>query len=98
PFPYLKRSDCFVMSSNHEGQPMTLLEALVLNIPIIATDIPGNQSILGDKYGVLVQNTKYELSKAMINFIQSKRINNNFNAMLYNKNIIEKLYSEFKDI
>lgn len=37
-FPYLKNSDCFVFSSLWEGFPMTIMEALCLNLPIISTD------------------------------------------------------------
>ena len=37
-FPYLAKSHCFVFSSLWEGLPMTLIEALTLNLPIISTD------------------------------------------------------------
>lgn len=37
-FPFLRKSHCFVFSSLWEGFPMTLIEALSLNIPIISTD------------------------------------------------------------
>ncbi|NYT79831.1 CDP-glycerol glycerophosphotransferase family protein [Alcaligenaceae bacterium] len=57
PFPALKACDCFVLSSNHEGQPMVLLEALTLGKKIIATDIDGNRGILGQYEGVLVENS-----------------------------------------
>jgi len=57
PFPLMARSDVYISSSNHEGQPMVLLEALVLNKPIIATNIDGHVSTLGATYGTLVANT-----------------------------------------
>ena len=57
PFPLVKQCSAFVLSSNYEGQPMVLLEALMLNMPVIATDIVGSRSVLGDKYGRLVENT-----------------------------------------
>lgn len=37
---YLK-SDCFVLSSHHEGFPRVLYEAMIFNIPIITSDLPG---------------------------------------------------------
>jgi glycosyltransferase involved in cell wall biosynthesis len=38
-FPYLKRSDIFVLSSLYEGMPNALIEAVSLNIPSISTNI-----------------------------------------------------------
>ena len=57
PFPALARADCFVLSSNHEGQPMVLLEALTLKKPIMSTDIIGARYVLQDGYGLLVENS-----------------------------------------
>lgn len=37
-FPFLKNSDCFILSSLWEGLPLVLIEALSLNLPIISTD------------------------------------------------------------
>src|SRR5699024_12458089 len=39
PYPYLQQADCFVLPSNYEGQPVVLYEALILQKPLIATDI-----------------------------------------------------------
>ncbi len=38
PYPYLKKSDVFVLLSNYEGKPMVVTEALYLNHPVIVTD------------------------------------------------------------
>ena len=46
-FPYLRKSDCFVLSSLFEGCPLALIEALSQNLPIISTDcIAGQREIL----------------------------------------------------
>jgi CDP-glycerol glycerophosphotransferase len=70
PYPFLAAADCFVLSSNHEGQPMTLLEALVLNKPIVATDIVGNRSVLQGRSGLLVENSIDGLLRGMRSFAQ----------------------------
>lgn len=37
-FPYLKKSDCFTLTSLYEGFPNVLTEALSQNLPVISTD------------------------------------------------------------
>lgn len=37
PYPYLKESDCLILTSNYEGFPVVYLEALVLNKQIMTT-------------------------------------------------------------
>lgn len=48
PFNHLRAADALYLPSRYEGQPMVLLEALTLNTPVVATDIPGSRSVLRD--------------------------------------------------
>ncbi|MCB0331110.1 MAG: glycosyltransferase [Bdellovibrionales bacterium] len=56
PFPYLKRADCFVLSSDFEGMPNVLIQALTMGTKVVATDCPsGPRECLGEgNYGRLV--------------------------------------------
>lgn len=66
PFPYVKAADFFVMSSDHEGYPLSLLEALLLKTPVITTDVSGAKEILkNDKYGIICDVSLEGLVNAM---------------------------------
>jgi glycosyltransferase involved in cell wall biosynthesis len=56
PYPYMARSDVFVLSSRWEGLPTVLIEALYCGMRIVSTDCPsGPQEILeGGRWGALV--------------------------------------------
>jgi glycosyltransferase involved in cell wall biosynthesis len=44
---YLKAFDLFVLPSRYEGLSITLIEALFAQIPILASDVGGNEEIVG---------------------------------------------------
>ncbi|RDI95089.1 glycosyltransferase [Meiothermus sp. QL-1] len=56
PYPYMKRAAVFVLSSDWEGLPTVLIEALALGTPVVATDCPsGPREILQNgRFGRLV--------------------------------------------
>lgn len=58
PYPILKKCDAFVLSSYYEGLPMTIIEALILDVPVISTDITGPKEFLETGYGYLVDNSE----------------------------------------
>lgn len=44
----LKQFDLFVSASLKEGMPYTLIEALAVGVPVVATDVIGNRDVIGD--------------------------------------------------
>ncbi len=51
----LAQADVFVLNSSYEGMPHTLIEAMALGVPVIATDIRGNREVLRDDEGLFVK-------------------------------------------
>ncbi|MFM5071082.1 CDP-glycerol glycerophosphotransferase family protein [Aeromonas veronii] len=94
PFPYMKKSDCFVLSSNHEGQPMVLFEAMVMKLPIIATDIVGNRGVLEGKTGLLVENSINGLISGMNSFLNEELNESVFDHEVYQKNALNMFYDQ----
>ena len=56
PAPFYASADVFVLSSDYEGLPTVLIEALSFGCPIVSTDCPSgpNEILEGGKYGRLV--------------------------------------------
>jgi len=69
PYPLIAACDCFVLPSDLEGQPVTILEALTLGKPVIATDIPGPRDLLKGGEGRLVAPSAEALAAAMEEFV-----------------------------
>ena len=84
PFPYVKNADLFVLSSNLEGLPTVLYEAIILGVPCISTDVAGAKEILADKYGLVVENDDESLYIGLKNVL-----NNRENMVKYKENLLE---------
>lgn len=74
PIDYLMNSDCFVLSSEYEGLPMSLLEAFSCGIPAVCTPAGGIPDVLNkDFLGIISTNfTKRSYKHAVEQFITRK--------------------------
>jgi CDP-glycerol glycerophosphotransferase len=69
PYAYLRRSHCFVLSSNHEARCMSLMEALIVGMPCVATDISGNRDIKKDFPEYFFENSEDGLVEGMQRYL-----------------------------
>lgn len=55
-YSYLPYADVFILPSNYEGLPISLLEALSFGIPIVASNVGGIGEVLDGSNGFAVEN------------------------------------------
>lgn len=75
PYKYVSKSDIFVSSSRVEGLSSALIEATILEKPIVTTECPGTKEILGEngQAAIIVPNDTEEL------YIGLRKVLTNFN-------------------
>jgi glycosyltransferase involved in cell wall biosynthesis len=75
PFKFMKRASLFVLSSDYEGFPNALIEAMAVGCPVISTDcISGPAEVLkGGEYGVLVPpNDENAMARAIVRLLRNE--------------------------
>ena len=76
PYPFIRSSDLFILSSKYEGLPNVILEAVVLKKFVISSDCPtGPKEILDNgKGGTLFKTGSYkDLSKKILEYTKNKK-------------------------
>lgn len=93
PFPYLARSDFFILSSQHEGQALVLAEAMILRKPILCTNFSCAKDFLGqnNEYGLVVPKGEQGLYEGLCEITQNPPQFKEFDFKTYN----EKCLKEF---
>lgn len=88
PYAALAVSDCFVLSSDYEGQPMVILEARTLGVPVITTAFGSAGSALAEDEGLIVPRDADSLAQGMLRFIRSGIPRQDFDVEQYNRDAL----------
>ena len=75
---YLKFCDIFILPSNYEGLPISMLEALCCSKPIVASAVGGVPEILETGCGFAVDNTVNAFKEKITYLLENKIIYDNF--------------------
>jgi CDP-glycerol glycerophosphotransferase len=93
PYTLMAASDCFVMSSDYEGQPMVILEAKVLGLPIVTTAFGSVHSAVPEGTGMIVGLSDAELAEGMRAFLDGRVKSSPFDAERYNRWAMDEFYA-----
>ena len=89
--PLLKECDMFVLLSEYEGTPVTIDEAKVLGVPVLAKNVGGIADQLNERYGMSSETISVE---DIMNFDSScTKLAHKREFLEYNKKITDKLKS-----
>lgn len=90
------KSSLFVLSSDYEGMPNALMEAMALGIPSISTNCPcggPRELIINNENGILVDvNNKEQMVEAITRVLNDKRLSNKLSKNAH-RDICEKFNS-----
>lgn len=76
---YMNDFDLLLLTSNWEGVPITILEAIELNIPILSTDVGGIKEIIGESSVFNeMENISDRINEKLNSSTHKVRIKNNF--------------------
>ncbi|MHA1344413.1 MAG: glycosyltransferase family 4 protein [Promethearchaeota archaeon] len=86
---YLAASDIFFLPSLWEGMPLTILEAMAMGVPIVASDIKGNREAVDpNNTGFLIApKSPYLFCKKLHNLIENDSLRKIFGLNAYNRAI-----------
>ncbi|SDI57866.1 glycosyltransferase [Chryseobacterium jejuense] len=102
PYPYLKKSDFYVMSSRHEGFPTIIAEALILNKPVVSTDVSGIKDLLQDgKLGLITPNSEDGIYEGMKQFLTNSELSGQYEKEITQTDlpfVLEKSVAHLQEI
>ena len=102
PYPYIKNCDIYVQPSYEEAHPLSIIEAQVLDKPIVSTATVGGQSIIKDgENGVIAEINAESIAQKIFSIYQDKdlqkSIQNNLAKIDYTKDY-QRFRNEWKKL
>ncbi|MDD2757928.1 MAG: glycosyltransferase family 4 protein [Patescibacteria group bacterium] len=101
-FEEISHSDLFIFVSAWEGLPYTILEAMAVGLPVIASDVGGVSEMVNKTNGILVRNDVGQISEAILLLVNNKELRLNLgkhgNAIVAQKFSLAKMLPEVENV
>jgi glycosyltransferase involved in cell wall biosynthesis len=92
PWAVMAGCDCFVMSSDYEGQPMTILEARTLGLPVVTTAFDSVRSAVTGAEGLVTERSVEGLAAGMGAGLRGAVPQLPFDPAAYNHVVLQEFY------
>jgi CDP-glycerol glycerophosphotransferase len=92
PYAIMARCDYFVLSSDYEGQPMVILEARVLGLPVVTTAFDSVRGALPEDEGIVVPRSHEALAEGMRRALAGEAASRQFDPVAYNQDAVADFY------
>lgn len=94
PYPFLYNCDCFILPSNYEGQGISILEAQILEKPVIGTNVNGIKSVINKESGLLIENDLQSIVEGMKEYLNGNIPQKKIDYIEYNETVMMKMEKE----
>ncbi len=75
PYQYLAGADMYISSSREESFGLSMVEALILGVPVLATETSATSIIIQDRYnGIIVPNNEEDLYKGLKEILSNPKL------------------------
>jgi len=90
--------DVFVLSSDYEGLPTVLIEAMACQAQVVSTDVSGAEEILKDNGEIVHVNDPEQLAQSMVLLLERNEKNKTGYEYVYNKFNLNMISEQWLDI
>jgi glycosyltransferase involved in cell wall biosynthesis len=75
PIPYLKKADCFLLPSRHEGKPMVITESFIMGVaPVVTAYTSAHEQIKDGVDGLVFENNDEALYEGLKKVVECPEI------------------------
>lgn len=93
PYPLMAQASLFVCASYREGYSTSVIESLILGVPVVTTRCSGMEEILGteNQYGLIVENSEDGIYQGIAQMLRDREIYEHYRAMAAERGVVFRL-------